>query len=116
MRQRLVSSCLLGLLILLLSACGQKASNPFPALDPTNQTPTPTTVIDSGYSAGQTAFSIGCQRIASGNFEGTGDVFREAGTMAEEDGDTDLAIIAYAYADSLDKFDMSQTYSECLNY
>ena len=49
-------------------------------------------------------------------FEGTADLFREAGTMGEEDGAFDLAIIAYQYADSLDNYNQSETFSECQNY
>jgi hypothetical protein len=113
---RRIIVCILSFSVFFLSACGQERSNPYPSLDPSTQTPAPSTVIDNGLTAGQNAFSNGCQRIASGNFEGTADVFREAGTMAEEGGDTELARIAYAYAESLDNFDSSQTYSECLNY
>lgn len=61
-------------------------------------------------------FGIACDRIRSGVFEGTADLFREAGTMGEEDGDLDLALIAYRYADALDNFDQSETFSECQNY
>jgi hypothetical protein len=35
--------------------------------------------------------------------------------MGEEDGDLDLAKIAYRYADALDNFDQSETFDEC-NY
>ena len=107
---------ILGVTTLFLTACSEQASNPFPALDPTNQTSTPLAIVDNGYSAGQNAFSNGCQRIALGIFDGTADVFREAGTMSEEDGYTDLARIAYAYADSLDNFNKDETFPECINY
>jgi hypothetical protein len=116
MKRGWIFNCILVFSTLFLSACSQETSDPFPALDPTKQTPTPSAFIDNGYTAGQNAFLNGCQRISRQNFVGTSDVFREAGTMAEEDGDTDLARIAYAYADALDNYDTSQTFSECSNY
>ena len=61
-------------------------------------------------------FGIACDRLRSGVFEGTADLFREAGTMGEEDGDLDLALIAYRYADALDSFDQTETFFECQNY
>jgi hypothetical protein len=67
-------------------------------------------------TAVQYNFGIACDRIRAGVFEGTADLFREAGTMGEEDGDLDLARIAYKYADALDNFDQSETFSECQNY
>lgn len=60
-------------------------------------------------------FGIGCDRIRAQIYEGTADVFREAGTMGEEDGDLELAMIAYRYADALDNYDGSETFDEC-NY
>jgi len=60
-------------------------------------------------------FGIGCDRLRAQIYEGTADVFREAGTMGEEDGDLDLAMIAYRYADALDNYDKSETFDEC-NY
>jgi hypothetical protein len=70
----------------------------------------------NGLTAIQYNFGIACDRIRAGVFEGTADLFREAGTMGEEDGDLDLAIIAYQYADSLDNYNQSETFSECQNY
>ena len=70
----------------------------------------------NGLTAIQYNFGIACDRIRAGMFEGTADLFREAGTMGEEDGDLDLAIIAYQYADSLDNYNQSETFSECQNY
>lgn len=60
-------------------------------------------------------FGIGCDRLRAQIYEGTAAVFREAGTMGEEDGDLDLAMIAYRYADALDNHDQSETFEEC-NY
>jgi hypothetical protein len=88
----------------------------------TPQEPVATQTTESylGDYPGQTAieynFGIACDRIRAGVLEGTADLFREAGTMGEEDGDLDLAQIAYKYADSLDNFDQSETFSECQNY
>ena len=69
-----------------------------------------------GLTAIQYNFGVACDRIRAGVFEGTADLFREAGTMGEEDGDLDLARIAYNYADALDNFDQSEAFSECQNY
>lgn len=60
-------------------------------------------------------FGIGCDRLRAQIYEGTAEVFREAGTMGEEDGDLELAMIAYRYADALESFDQTETFEEC-NY
>ncbi len=60
-------------------------------------------------------FGIGCDRLRAQIYEGTAEIFREAGTMGEEDGDLDLALIAYRYADALESFDQTETFEEC-NY
>jgi hypothetical protein len=70
----------------------------------------------NGLTAIQYNFGVACDRIRAGVFEGTADLFREAGTMGEEDGDLDLARIAYQYADSLDNYNQNETFSECQNY
>jgi hypothetical protein len=75
-----------------------------------------TTEAGNGLTAIQYNFGVACDRIRAGVFEGTSDLFREAGTMGEEDGDLDLARIAYEYADALENFDQSETFSECQNY
>ena len=72
--------------------------------------------LSVGLTAVQYNFGVACDRIRAGVFEGTADLFREAGTMGEEDGDLDLARIAYKYADALNNFDQSETFSECQNY
>lgn len=68
-----------------------------------------------GQSAIEYNFGIACDRLRAQIYEGTAAVFREAGTMGEEDGDIDLAKIAYRYADALDNYDQSETFEEC-NY
>ena len=71
---------------------------------------------DNGLTAIQYNFGVACDRIRNGVFEGTADLFREAGTMGEEGGDLDHAQIAYKYADAVENFDQSETFSECQNY
>lgn len=58
-------------------------------------------------------FRLGCDRLAAQIYEGTETIFREAGTMGEEDGDLELAMIAYRYAVALESFDESETFEEC---
>ena len=70
----------------------------------------------NGLTAIQYNFGVACDRIRAGVFDGTADLFREAGTMGEEGGNLDLAQIAYKYADALENFDQSETFSECQNY
>jgi hypothetical protein len=70
----------------------------------------------AGLTAIQYNFGIACDRIRAGVYEGTADLFREAGTMGEEDGDLELAMIAYQYADSLDNYNQNETFAECQNY
>ena len=70
----------------------------------------------NGLTAIQYNFGVACDRIRAGVFDGTADLFREAGTMGEEGGDLDLARIAYKYADALENFDQTETFSECQNY
>lgn len=60
-------------------------------------------------------FSLGCDRLEAQIYEGTAAIFREAGAMGEEDGDLDLAMIAYRYADALESFDEAETFEECRN-
>jgi hypothetical protein len=66
-----------------------------------------------GQTAIQYNFSIGCDRLRAQIYEGTAEVFREAGTMGEEDGDLELAMIAYRYADALESFDQTENFEEC---
>jgi hypothetical protein len=58
--------------------------------------------IAPGISAGQNGFNSACQAYAVQNYQGAAGLFREAGTMAEDGGDLDLARTAYAYADAIE--------------
>jgi hypothetical protein len=63
---------------------------------------TSSTEVDPGISAGQNGFNDACLAYAAGSYEGAASLFREAGTMAEDGGELDLARTAYAYADAID--------------
>ncbi len=90
----------------------QEISKPSPSV--TTERPQPL-----GEYFGQTPiqynFGIGCDRLRAQIYEGTAAIFREAGAMGEEDGDLELAMIAYRYADALESFDESETFEECSN-
>lgn len=75
-----------------LAACGSQSS---PSISSEDE-------VDPGISAGQNGFNSACQAYAVQNYQGATDLFREAGTMAEEGGDLDLARTAYAYADAIE--------------
>ncbi len=98
--------------LFLLAGCGTNTEN---AEDVSNEINNSLDAAN-GLTAIQYNFGIACDRIRAGVFEGTADLFREAGTMGEEDGDLDLARIAYQYADSLDNYNQNETFSECQNF
>lgn len=75
-----------------LTACGSQVSS----ID------TSTDEVDPGISAGQNSFNDACSAYAAGSYEGAASLFREAGTMAEDGGELDLAQTAYAYADAIE--------------
>ena len=75
-----------------LASCGSQGS---PSISSEDE-------IAPGISAGQNGFNSACQAYAVQNYQGATDLFREAGTMAEEGGDLDLARTAYAYADAIE--------------
>jgi hypothetical protein len=119
----LISSIVLASLVIVLTfavsgirksqeSLPQEISSPSPSVN--SERPQPL-----GDYFGQTPiqynFGIGCDRLRAQIYEGTASVFREAATMGEEDGDLDLAMIAYRYADALDNYDKSETFDEC-NY
>lgn len=75
-----------------LAACGSQGS---PSISNEDE-------VAPGISAGQNGFNSACQAYAVQNYQGATDLFREAGTMAEDGGDLDLARTAYAYADAIE--------------
>ena len=75
-----------------LAACGSQGS---PSQISTDE-------VDPGISAGQNGFNDACLAFAAGSYAGASSLFREAGTMAEDGGELDLARTAYAYADAIE--------------
>jgi len=75
-----------------LASCGSQGS---PSISTEDE-------IAPGISAGQNGFNSACQSYAVQNYQGAAGLFREAGTMAEDGGDLDLARTAYAYADAIE--------------
>jgi hypothetical protein len=72
-----------------LTACGSQVSS----ID------TSTDEVDPGISAGQNSFNDACSAYAAGSYEGAASLFREAGTMAEDEGATVLSkVLAAEYA------------------
>jgi hypothetical protein len=121
--QILISSIVFAVMVVALSFAVVGIKEGQELLPQAVSTPTPSADIDRpqplGEYFGQTAieynFGIACDRLRAQIYEGTAAVFREAGTMGEEDGDLDLAMIAYRYADALDRYDTTEDFEECNN-